>query len=228
LATPLQTLFIPEQISGLRLSRLPLSATLFAVLKKLRVGTFGDLSGMTIRDFQRVSNKGTTLFVELTNLTQRARAGEFAATLGQNGRQLNSIGLRPFRANTPAETVTKKDIVVSSTHLSVTPLQVPTDERIFIPQEARGREISTFQVSVRLRHIFEHKRFCILGDIHGISYAEFGKFRNCGKKTVTELRELVRMVQRAQLIDQTDSVSEPFVALVGDWHREPENLMNRR
>jgi DNA repair protein RadC len=82
LATPIPSLFIPEKISGQRLSRLPLSASLFAVLKKLMAETFGDLSGMTIRDFQRVSNRGTALFVELTNLAQRVRNGEFAAAFG--------------------------------------------------------------------------------------------------------------------------------------------------
>ncbi len=179
---------------------------------------------MTIRDFQRVSNEGAVLFVELTGLTQRARDGEFAAAFGQNVGTLNSSDLQTFHANAPIKTVAKKDGNVSQ--LSVPPLQVPADERIFIPQEARGREISTFQVSVRLRHIFEYKRFCILGDIHGISYAEFGKFRNCGKKTVTELRELVRMVQRAQPIGHADSVSEPFAALVWDCLTVPVSVQD--
>ena len=173
---------------------------------------------MTIKDFQRVSNRATTLFVELTGLTQRTRDGEFAAAFGQNVGTLNPSGLRKFQANAPIEAVAKKDSDVSRSSFPL--IQVPTDERIFIPQEARGRAISIFQVSVRLRHIFEYKRFCILGDIHGISYAEFGKFRNCGKKTVTELRALIRIIQRAQPIGHIDDISqefsESFVAVIGD------------
>lgn len=75
------------------------------------------------------------------------------------------------------------------------PSEVSTDERIFIPQEARGRAISAFKISVRLGHIFGREQFFKLGDIHGISYTEFGKFSNCGKRTLEELRELVRMNQ---------------------------------
>ena len=183
---------------------------------------------MTISDFRRVSNRGTALFVELTGLTQRARDGEFAATFRQNVDISNSSGLRTIHANALIDAVAKKDRDVS--RLTIPLLQVPADERIFIPQEARGRAIPTFQVSVRLRHIFEHKRFCILGDIHGISYAEFGKFRNCGKRTITELRELVRMIQSAQPIGHADGnsqeFSESFVALMGDCLTVPASVQD--
>src|ERR1035441_1094015 len=68
-------------------------------------------------------------------------------------------------------------------------------ESVFIPCQARGLAISTFPISVRLRHIFAYQQLRLLGDLHGISYVEFAKFRNCGKKTVWALQELVRMVQ---------------------------------
>lgn len=223
-----QTFFIPEKISGLRLSKLPLSASLIAVLKKLNVGTFGDLSGMTIRDFQRVSNRGVALFAELTGLTQRARDGEFVAAFRQNIGLLNSTAMQNSRMASPLEADVKKNGVVSSTRLSVPLSQAPTDEHIFIPQEARGLPISAFQISVRLRHIFEYKRFCILGDIHGVSYAELRGFRNCGQKTITELRELVRQIQHAHPAGRADGISlefpEHFVAQVGDCLTVPASV----
>jgi hypothetical protein len=228
LATSIQAFFVPKTISDLRFCKLPLSVPLSAALKRLRVETFGDLSGMTISDFRRISNKSAALFVELTGLTQRARDGEFTAAFGQNVGISNSSGSRTFHANAPIEVVAKIDRDVSP--LSIPLLQVPTDERIFIPQEARGRAISTFQVSVRLRHIFEYKQFCILGDIHGISYAEFRGFRNCGKKTVSELRELVRMIQREHPIGHIDGIPKdffkPFAALVGDCLTVPVGVQD--
>jgi Sigma-70, region 4 len=224
----MQTLFIPEKIGKLRLFKLPLSASLFTALKRLKVETFGDLNGMTIKDFQRVSNTGTALFVELNGLTQRARNSDFTAAFRQNVGMSNSSGLRTFHVNAPIKTVAKKEQNDPSTRVFVPSPQAPIDERIFIPQEARGRAISPFQVSVRLRHVLELKRFCILGDLHGISYAELGKFRNCGKKTVTELRELVRIIQRTQPIGHADGISqefsEPFVALVGDCLTVPASV----
>jgi len=69
-----------------------------------------------------------------------------------------------------------------------------------------------------------------LGDIQGISYVEFRKFRNCGKKTVTELHELVRAIQRAHPISHVDGISheftEPFVALVGDGLTVPASVQD--
>jgi hypothetical protein len=70
---------------------------------------------------------------------------------------------------------------------------------ICIPQESLGQPLSGFSISVRLKRIFELKRFKLLGDLHGIGFAEFLRFRNCGTKTLEELRGLVRSIQRGQV-----------------------------
>lgn len=172
---------------------------------------------MTIRDFQSVSNIGSTLFDELTELTQRVRKGEFDAVWGRDAGVLDSSGTQPFCVTVHPEGEADKSDP-----------QMAADERIFIPQEARGRSISTFHVSVRLWHIFQYKRFCILGDIHSISYAEFARFRNCGKKTLTELRELVRMIQTGHPMGPASQLprefSEPFAAVVGGFLNVPERV----
>jgi len=53
-------------------------------------------------------------------------------------------------------------------------------------------------MSVRLTHILECKGFRQLGDLHGLSFREFLSFRNCGKKTVNELRGIVSTIQQVQ------------------------------
>lgn len=78
-----QTLFIPERIRRLRLSKLPLSAELASALGRLRIVTFDDLTGVSFRNFQRVSNTASALFVEIERLIQRARQGDFAPPAGQ-------------------------------------------------------------------------------------------------------------------------------------------------
>jgi hypothetical protein len=215
--TPIQSFFIPQKISGLRLSKLPLSDSLFSALKKLNVATFADLSGTTIKDFRSVSNRGSALFYELKNLTQRVRNGQFDEAGRPTASALNSFGLKTSLAPPPIQAAAGQ-----GGH------QLRSDERIFIPQEARGRPISSLQLSARLRNIFRWKSFCILGDLQGIAYAEFAKFRNCGQKTVTELRELVRMIQRVPPIPHAGNVSqesaEPFAALVGDCLKVPASV----
>ncbi len=63
--------------------------------------------------------------------------------------------------------------------------------------EARGKLLATIPVSVRLQHVFEFKHFKLFGDLHGRSYSEIRGYRNCGKKTIEELREIVRAVQHS-------------------------------
>ena len=76
------------------------------------------------------------------------------------------------------------------------PFETQTGEGIFIPQEARGQLLSSFSLSMRLRNIFAFKEFRLLGELHGLTYDEVSKYRNCGQKTLKELRELVYNVQK--------------------------------
>ena len=67
--------------------------------------------------------------------------------------------------------------------------------RIFIPISERGRPLRTLAVSVRLSHVFEYAKLKLLGDLHGKSHLEISGYRNCGRKTLEELRNLVREIQ---------------------------------
>lgn len=67
---------------------------------------------------------------------------------------------------------------------------------IFIPEEARGTPLVTFPVSVRLRYILAARGIRLAGQLHGMAFADFLAFRNCGRKTVTELQALVGTIQR--------------------------------
>jgi hypothetical protein len=44
------------------------------------------------------------------------------------------------------------------------------NEMIVIPQEARGRLLSSFSTSVRLAHVFQFKGFRLVGELHGLRY----------------------------------------------------------
>lgn len=68
-------------------------------------------------------------------------------------------------------------------------------ERIFIPAAERGHPVTAFMVSVRLTNILAAMNIRLTGELHGQSYAEIGKWQNCGQTTVIELRNLVRQLQ---------------------------------
>ncbi len=55
----------------------------------------------------------------------------------------------------------------------------------------------SFDVSVRLAHVFEYAKLHLLGDLQGRSYVDISKCRNCGRKTLLELHDLVRQIQHA-------------------------------
>ncbi len=187
MARATQTFFIPESIRRLRLSNLPLSSELAAILHRLRVSSLGDLSGTSLRDFQSVSENGTVLFLETGRLIERARRGDFAIPPFRNAK-LNPVVSqhRPRAKLVQMQRRHTPDNAVS---------EWPTDEAIFIPVEARGKRLATFPVSARLQHIFEFKHFSLFGDLHGLSFSEIRGYRNCGKKTIQELRDLVRAIQ---------------------------------
>jgi hypothetical protein len=68
-------------------------------------------------------------------------------------------------------------------------------DTIFIPANERGRLITSFPLSVRLAHVLATRELRLLRDIHGLTYGEIRDLPNCGKKTVDELRSLVRELQ---------------------------------
>ncbi len=182
----------------MRLSDRKRSPELSSAFRKMRVETFGDLSGVCLRNFQRVSRAGGTLFLEVRELIRRARQGDFAASsLPHPGTQAGPIALNVPRPAMPLPAASPSPQTEVSLDVPAAKPDSPADEIIFIPQEARGTPLSAFQLSARLQHIFEAKGFRLFGDVHGLALTVFLKFRDCGKKTVAELQELVHAVQRA-------------------------------
>lgn len=66
---------------------------------------------------------------------------------------------------------------------------------IYIPVVHRGELVSSYRPSVRLRNICHTAGIRVVGQLHGKTFAEFAKLRNCGKKTLNELEALVRTLQ---------------------------------
>ena len=220
---------IPKSIRRLRFSKLPLTTELASALRRLHISTFNDLVGVSLRDFQRVSDKSAALFLELSRLIKVVATGNRgslpAGRVRLNGLRNSRYSSTPHSAKRIAdarieltpyalEVLARQSPVPhwrtldAATGLLAAPVShhvnttsgtpaSPNEETIFVPQEARGRSLSSFPLSVRLQHVLRLTNLTLVGDLHGRSFSEVSNYRNCGRKTLNELREFVRRIQGA-------------------------------
>lgn len=173
-----------------------MSRALRSALTKLGIVRLGDLAVVSDKDFARVSPHSSTLVLELRELMAQARSEQLSAP----GAHPSGDVLRQVRVGRPAtcdasragpEAASKGTVSCSG----ASPWSDRAAEPIYIPQEARGQPLSACAMSTRLANVLTRRGFRLLGDLHGIPYAEFLRFRNCGKKSLQELRQLVQAVQ---------------------------------
>jgi hypothetical protein len=169
------------------------------------------------------------LFLEIKGLTERAKKGDLASPPQRPGaarrvadRALSLTDFHPS-ANGGADALEKlvgQPGALDSQH----------DETIFIPLEARGTPLATFPASARLQHVFEYKKLKLASDLHGLAFSEFAKWRNCGWKTVAELRALVRAIQHGHpatmSVGQTGVLPGTTSPVVAGAFRIPASLHN--
>lgn len=66
-------------------------------------------------------------------------------------------------------------------------------EIIAVPEDQRDRAVSGLPISARLARLFEYRKIQRLGDLHDLTLDELACYRNCGPKTMRELRGLLGM-----------------------------------
>jgi hypothetical protein len=71
----------------------------------------------------------------------------------------------------------------------------PQRETIVIPHSARGQVLLGFPISTRLANVLRFQAIQRLGELHGLTFDEISRFRNCGSTTVEELRRLIQSVR---------------------------------
>jgi hypothetical protein len=82
----------------------------------------------------------------------------------------------------------------------------PKNDLIQIPDDIHEYSVETLQASVRLQHILQQQGFTVLGQMHGIPFSDFLRFRNCGKTTLKELRESIARLQSDHVAGVTAKV----------------------
>ena len=74
----------------------------------------------------------------------------------------------------------------------------PAPTSVFVPPNACGWSLSDLPVSVRLAGVLERMNCSRLGDLQGLSFLELKKMKNCGQRTITELRIFISRVQAGE------------------------------
>jgi DNA-directed RNA polymerase alpha subunit len=72
-------------------------------------------------------------------------------------------------------------------------------EKITVPEEIAKEPITALPLSVRLENVLNALNINFFGEIDGMSYVDFQATRNCGAKTVSELREILESARKGQL-----------------------------
>ena len=66
------------------------------------------------------------------------------------------------------------------------------DDRIEVPPAAVDLPVCLPQMSTRLAHVLQEAGIQRFGELDGWTYSRFFRLRNCGRKNIEELRELLR------------------------------------
>lgn len=180
---PVKTFFILSKLRERQISSLPVSNELRSVLRKLHVRSLGDLGVITEKGLRTVSKNTRQLIAEIESLIAHA---------------LNSHSSPQPAPVAPTAKLPTLPAGIPEAAVAAAPPDAPAApaDQIFIPTSERGRPVNTFALSVRLGNALEHAgKIRLVGELHGLSFGDIGKWRNCGRKTVTELRELVRQLQ---------------------------------
>lgn len=83
---------------------------------------------------------------------------------------------------------------------------------IVLPEAAWGCPLLEQGLSVRLGNVCDRAGLRRLGDLHGRSYEEFSKLRNCGRRSVAELARIVARAQAAAGFAPARETVEPGTA----------------
>ena len=186
---------MPSHLSRFPVDDLDIPKRLVGLLKKLCFAELGDLDALSHIEFRRYIRTHPTptsvvLDVHCAIETLRWYSIQLDPAFSPDsiGREPSPVSTTPVSSEPPANlqmiSSSSPDVLVEA-------------EYIQIPIDVRGLSVTDFDISVRLANILQHANIRLAGDLHGQTFLEFQKYRNCGRKTVTELRAMVWQLQHA-------------------------------
>ena len=93
-----------------------------------------------------------------------------------------------------------------------------------IARDAQHLKPSELPISVRLENVLRTMGITRLGELHGLTVGEFAKERNCGKRTIVELRHLLERVANGEFQPARKAFSP---AETGELLRSMDEIIER-
>ncbi len=178
----------PLEICPMQLADCPISDELLSVLESLGVESFYDVHSVSLQDFQRLGDKNGSLALELGCAIRRAARGEFGKPYSPAGapEPIASFWWKgPAGKHEESCDLTTRAAVAS--------------DAFFIPDHLRNLEISSIPMSARLRNILSFSGLEYLGGLHEVTAKQILSLRNCGPKSLQELRRVVHGIVQGRL-----------------------------
>jgi Sigma-70, region 4/Bacterial RNA polymerase, alpha chain C terminal domain len=192
-----RTFSVPTTLRRTPLEKLDIPRSLLNLLEKRGFSELGDFDSLSHVEFRRYIRN-------LPSPTNIVLAVDQAIEAMRHSAERMQLSRRQVDGPDPTNLHVEQH---SLTNPSPSNLEhVPETETIYIPFDRHGQTIASNDVSVRLRNICECAQIRLLGQLHGRTLAEFSKLQNCGKKTVAEIRELVRRLQRVDGVPRAANV----------------------
>jgi len=85
---------------------------------------------------------------------------------------------------------------------------------IHIPKDSIQIQISSFPISIRLANVLRNNKYFVLGDLDNQSYDNLQKIRNCGRKTINELKSLISEINSGKEEHTNSTLIKPITPTI--------------
>ncbi|MBI2925289.1 MAG: hypothetical protein HYY24_06240 [Verrucomicrobia bacterium] len=191
----MRTFFVPSTIGQWRVADLAAPPHLQEVFGELGIDSLRDLEQFSFGEVARFSERGEAIIPEIRSFIREMQAVERAdrrASAGAEGAAFPGRSLR--RPPVPPGTSQP-----SAQPPGGDPAGPACPELISLPEAVWHYRLGALPISARLLNVLRHSGRQRLGDLHGVRVADLLLVRNCGLKTVEELRALVSAARRGEL-----------------------------
>ena len=182
---------MPDFLRHFPIKDLDISKSTLRILDKLGYVELDDLDSLSYGEFRRYIRSFPNTNPVIDDIAQAVDSLRLNSSRVES--LLTATVSYPSSSKGPPDSLRDAETQEVS---SVEPIEDSTEtEFIYIPSNLRGHRLANYDMSVRLTNVLRQANLRLVGDLHGHRFADFGKCRNFGAKTLTELREFVRRLQ---------------------------------
>lgn len=209
-----QNIFIPAPAFEQLIADLPLSADLIRTLKFFKFSKLGELHSIPYRKilkkFINVNLSNYNLIAELYTFLISLQSTETSRLTGNENdfeKEERFFEIQPEKEKTEIcdqEKAENPEIKYSPAAETVNnsndDFESFLEKTIFIAPKFKEYPINLLELSVRLENVLHTLDLKTLGDLHEMSVRQIFHTKNCGRKSIFELRDLIEKIQQDEFV----------------------------